>query len=507
MIIRKISLGFVSLTCLFASATIALRAEVQLPALFSDNMVLQQGLPVPVWGWADDGEVVTVKFRGQKVSTTARNLKWAVTLRGLKAGEPNVLTIATKTRTMQFTNVMVGEVWVCSGQSNMEWPLDKAFQPEADIASATNSLIRLFKVPNVKSDAPSVKINSAWEICTPQGVTNFSAVGYYFGRDLQKARKVAVGLIQSDWGGSPAEAWMSREALEINPRYRAEILDPYPAAEKGYRDALAAYEKEKAEAQAKGQEFKKWAPWAPWKPSELYNGMIAPLIPYAIKGAIWYQGESNAPRADQYRTLFPDMIRCWRRDWGQGDFPFLCVQLAPFKAIKSQPDESDWAELREAQLLATKVLPKVGMAVITDVGDEKDIHPNKKAPVGARLALAARAIAYGEKLEYSGPIYRSMKAQAGRIILSFDHAGKGLEARGGELKGFAICGEDKKWVWAKAEVLPDNKLAVSSSEVAKPVAVRYGWADCPVVNLWNKDGLPASPFRTDDFPMTTALKK
>ena len=499
------SWGWFFLTVLCAA--VAVQAEVRLPALFSDNMVLQQAMPVPVWGWADDGEVVTVKFRGQRVSTTTRNLKWAVKLRGLKAGGPEILTIATKTRTLRFTNVMVGEVWVCSGQSNMEWPLDKAFQPEADIASATNSLIRLFKVPNVKSDAPTVKINSAWEVCSPQGVAGFSAVAYYFGRDLQKARKVAVGLIQSGWGGSPAEAWMSREALEINPRYQTEILDPYPASEKTWREALAAWEKEKAEAEKAGQEFKKWGPWAPWKPSELYNGMIAPLIPYAIKGAIWYQGEGNAGRAHQYRTLFPDMIRCWRRDWGQGDFPFLCVQLAPFKPIKSQPDESDWAELREAQLLATKVLPKVGMAVITDVGDEKDIHPNKKAPVGARLALAARAIAYGEKIEYSGPIYHSMKPQAGRIILSFDHVGKGLEARGGELKGFAICGADKKWAWAKAEILPDNVVAVSSSEVAKPVAVRYGWADCPVVNLCNKDGLPASPFRTDDFPLTTEPKK
>jgi sialate O-acetylesterase len=233
--------------------------------------------------------------------------------------------------------------------------------------------------------------------------------------------------------------------------------------------------------------------------------MIAPLIPYAIKGAIWYQGESNAGRAEQYRTLFPDMIRCWRRDWGQGDFPFFAVQLAPFQAVKEQPTDSAWAELREAQLLATQVLPNVGMAVITDVGDPKDIHPKWKQPVGARLALAARAIAHGEKIEFSGPIYRKLEIKGNQAILHFDHARKGLEARGGALKGFAICGEDRKFVWAWAEIVGDT-VVVSSPDVARPVAVRYGWADFPEVNLWNNDGLPASPFRTDSFPMITAPK-
>jgi sialate O-acetylesterase len=496
-------------------AALSVRAELQLPALFSDNMVLQQGVPVTFWGWADDGDVVTVQFRGQKVSATAHNLKWSLRLRALKPGGPDTLTLSTKTQTRQLTNVLVGEVWVCSGQSNMQWPMSASFQPEADIAAGTNQSIRLFAVPRVKSDAPTVKINAAWQICSPDAVRNFTAVGYYFGRDLQAARKVPLGLIQSDWGGSPAEVWMSREALEINLRYQAEILDAYPAAQKSYQSAQAAYEKEKAETQQSGSEFKKNPPWPPWKPTELYNGMIAPLIPYAIKGAIWYQGESNAGRAEQYRTLFPDMIRNWRRDWGQGNLAFLEVQLAPWdknkkrslEQITEKPEDSDWAELREAQYLATKVLPKVGMAVITDIGDKDDIHPTRKEPVGARLALAARAIAYGEQVEFSGPIYQSLKVNGAKAILSFSHARSGLEARGGELTGFAICGEDRKFVWAKAEILPDKTVAVSSAEVAKPVAVRYGWSDNPVVNLWNKDGLPASPFRTDDFPLTTTAKK
>jgi sialate O-acetylesterase len=241
--------------------------------------------------------------------------------------------------------------------------------------------------------------------------------------------------------------------------------------------------------------------------------MIAPLIPFSIKGAIWYQGESNAGRAKQYRSLFADMIRNWRQDWGIGDFTFLEVQLAPYdkvkrrsvEAITAKPEDSDWAELREAQSMATKNLPKVGMAVITDVGEKDDIHPKKKEPVGARLALAGRGIAYSDKIEYSGPIYKSMKVKGDKAIVSFDHA-DGLEARGGELKGFAVCGLDKKFVWAKAEVDGD-KVIVSSPDVKEPVAVRYGWSDFPVLNLWNKAGLPASPFRTDDFPMVTEKAK
>ncbi len=259
-------------------------------------------------------------------------------------------------------------------------------------------------------------------------------------------------------------------------------------------------------AEKEAKEFKQGRPWPPWKPAELYNGMIAPLIPFSIKGAIWYQGESNAGRAQQYRSLFADMIKNWRRDWGQGDFTFLEVQLAPFMAIKDQPGESSWAELREAQELAAKVLPRVGLAVITDVGEEKDIHPRKKEPVGARLALAARGTAYGERIVYSGPTYKSLDVKRGEAILHFTNIGHGLEARGGELKGFAIAGEDKKFVWAKAEI-KGKKIHVSGPAVPKPVAVRFGWADYPVVNLWNKDGLPASPFRTDDWPMLTAGKK
>ncbi len=473
---------------------LAAKADVRLPALFSDNLVLQQSARVPVWGWADDGEEVTVSFRGQQVSAKTKNGKWRVQLRALSAGGPDTLVVEGKNK-IELKNVLVGEVWVCSGQSNMELAMKQSFESAADIAASANPQLRLFVVPKTKAAAPRDDVKGRWQEAGPETTPAFSAVAYYFGRELQKARNVPVGLIETCWCGSPAEAWMSETSLASNPDYKRDMLEAYTAA-------LHKYET----AQPK-------APRPPWKPAELYNGMIAPLVPYAIKGAIWYQGESNAGRAQQYRTLFPDLIRDWRRDWREGNFTFLAVQLAPYdknrkrplEVITEKPDESDWAELREAQCLATKVLPKVGMAVITDLGEKDDIHPKKKEPVGARLALAARGMAYREKIEFYGPIYSSMKVKGDKAIISFDHIGGGLEARGGDLTGFAICGPDKTFVWAKAEIQGDT-VVVSSPPVVQPVAVRYGWADFPVVNLWNKDGLPASPFRTDNFSMITARK-
>ncbi len=491
-----------------------LRADVKLPALFSDHMVLQQGMAVPVWGWADEGEMVTVQFRNQKVRAAAKDGKWMVKLRSLKPGGSDPLIVSGK-NSIELKDVLVGEVWICSGQSNMEWPLHRSFEPQSDIQNSANPYLRLFTVPKLKANEPGSDVRSNWLESGPTTSSNFSAVAYYFGRDLQKALGVPVGLIHTSWGGSPAEVWMSREVLEGSPQYKSEIVDAYPAAVKRYEDALAAYEKQAAELAKEGKKPAGNKPGPPfWKPSELYNGMIAPLIPYAIQGAIWYQGESNAGRAEQYRSLFADMIRNWRRDWKQGDFAFLEVQLAPWDRNKKRSldqilaslGESEWAELREAQWLATKKLPKVGMAVITDVGDKDDIHPSKKEPVGARLALAARKIAYREKIVSSGPIYKAMKVNGDKIVLSFDNVGSGLEARDGALKGFAVCGQDKRWVWANAEI-QGHRIVVSSPAISEPVAVRYGWSDFPVVNLWNKDGLPASPFRTDDFPMVTHRKK
>ncbi len=490
---------------LLLGATVSLRADVKLPAIFSHNMVVQQGMPIHIWGWAEANEEVKIDCGGSKVSTKgAANGKWIVKLPARKLGEPFTLTVSGK-NSITLTNVVVGEVWIASGQSNMEYGLKGAFESETAIVNSANRNIRLITVPKLKADAPVDDFKGSWVECNPQTAPGFSAVAYYFARDLQKALKVPVGVIHTSWGGSPAEVWMSEKVLSANSDYKRDILDAYPASMEKTKVAIAQWEKESAAAKADGKPFTKRKPGGGWKPAELYNGMIAPLIPFSIKGAIWYQGESNAGRAHQYRTLIADMIKNWRKDWGQGDFTFLQVQLAPFMKIKDQPDESTWAELREAQNIAANNLPKAGVAVITDVGEEADIHPKKKEPVGARLALAARGIAYREKLVYSGPIYKKMKVKGDQAILSFDSVGAGLEARGGDLKGFAICGEDKKWVCGKAEIQGDT-VAVSNPEVKKPVAVRFGWADFPVVNLWNKDGLPASPFRTDDFDMITKPK-
>ncbi len=476
-------------------------------------MVLQQGMRLPIWGWADDGEKVTVTFRGKTVSATARNGKWMVKLPSQKTGGPDTLTAEGKNK-IDFRDILVGEVWICSGQSNMEWPLSSSFEAEKDIAASANPNLHLFTAPRLKADAPVDDVKASWEKCDPDTVKKFSAVAYYFGRDLQKARGVPIGLIHTSWGGSPAEVWVREGVLAANPAYKHDILDGYADQLKGYQAALVKWEKESDELKKEGKQPTGRKPSPPWKPAELFNGMIAPLIPYAVKGAIWYQGESNASRAWQYRTLFSDLIRNWRQDWGQGDLTFLAVQLAPYdrnkkrtlEAITAEPGDSDWAELREAQLLSTKVLPKVGLAVITDVGDKDDIHPTKKEPVGARLALLARGIAYGEKIERSGPLYRGMQLKGDKIILSFDQVDGGLEARGGRLRGFAICGEDRKFAWANAEI-DNGKVIVSGPQIPKPIAVRYGWADYPVVNLFNRAGLPASPFRTDDFEITTAPRK
>ncbi len=516
----------VALALAFTSASS--QADVRLHTLFTDHMVLQRGLAVPIWGWADEGEKVTVEFRGQSVSTIAKQGKWSVRLKKLKAGGPDVLRVTGK-NAVTVNDVLVGEVWVASGQSNMEWPMRASFEPEGDVASANNASLRLYTVPKLKANAPVDNVKSSWQLTSPESVPPFSAVGYYFGRALQKALGVPVGVIHTSWGGSPAEVWVREEALAANSEYHRDILDEYTDQEKKLPGLVAQWEQEKAAALRDGKPFSRNKPALGWKPSELYNGMIAPLLPYAIAGAIWYQGESNAGRADQYRRLFADMIRNWRKDWGQGNFPFLAVQLAPWKAIQDQPGDSDWAELREAQVLATRILPKVGLAVITDYGDPKDIHPRWKKPVGERLALAARHVAYGEDLVYSGPSFRRLKIDGHRAVVSFDHVGQGLlvgqpreeKAKASviwdtvaarqsgspkALVGFAIAGEDRKFYWAQAEIQGD-KVVVSHPAVPRPVAVRYGWADCPVVNLCNVEGLPASPFRSDDWPLITAAKK
>jgi sialate O-acetylesterase len=454
-------------------------AQVQPHALFTDGMVLQRGVPCTMWGTSSPEEKVSYSLdqgtRGTATGNTTADRfgNWKLTTPNLQAGGPYTLTLSGK-NTITLKDVYVGDVWVASGQSNMEWPLSATENGKEAIANSANAKIRLFTVPKKVAAEPQKEIKSAWKECGPATVGSFSAVAYYFGRDLQKHLDVPIGLINTSWGGTVAEAWTPRQALAETDKLK-ELLP-------------------------KG-EIK---PGNPNQGTVLYNGMIAPLQPFAIKGAIWYQGESNAgnpTRAEEYRTLFPTLIKSWRETWkvqGNEDFPFLFVQLAPFMKIENQPTDTAWARLRDAQRYTTRTVPKTAMAVITDVGDEKDIHPRKKEPVGSRLALAARALGYGEKIEYSGPVYESMKIEGNKAILTFSHVGKGLEARNGELTGFTIAGADHKFHNARAEIKGD-KVVVWADGVDRPAAVRFGWANYPVVNLWNKDGLPASPFRTDDW--------
>ncbi|MBM3239904.1 sialate O-acetylesterase [Candidatus Poribacteria bacterium] len=492
-------------------------ADVKLPAMISDNMVLQQGMEIPIWGIAEPGEQVTVTLGEQKANATADSEgRWIIKLEPLDAGGPYEITVAGK-NTIILYNVLVGEVWVCAGQSNMQWPVNMAANAEQEIAGSNYPTVRFFTVKRTVSDEPQEDTEGSWVACSPETVKSFSAVGYFFGRYLRKELGIPVGLIHSSWGGTPAEAWTSRSTLESEPEFKPildrweQILANYPQEQEKYQKLLAQWEQEVENARKEGKPEPNKpqppiGPDHPYRPAGLYNGMIAPLIPYAIKGAIWYQGESNAVRAYQYRKLFPAMIHNWRHSWGQGDFPFLFVQLANFNAPKFQWTEGAWPELREAQLM-TLALPKTAMAVTIDIGETDDIHPKNKQDVGHRLGLAALAIAYDHDVVYSGPIYESMAVENDKVRLRFRHIDGGLMTKNGEqLIGFAIAGANPKFVWAEAKIDRDT-VVVWSDQVPQPMAVRYAWADNPVCNLYNKAGLPASPFRTDDWPGVTQDKQ
>ena len=640
------------------------QAEPSLAPVFTDNMVLQREIAVPVWGKADPGERISVSFAGQVRETqAAADGSWMVRFAPLKASrKPAELTVSGKTG-ITLKNILVGEVWLCSGQSNMEMGVGQVKDALKEIAAADKPEIRFFMVPNSTAFAPKREIEGAsWKVCDPAiiaqngyGWAGFSAAGYFFGREINKELDVPVGLIESDWGGTPAQSWTPIEYLQANPvlahygdeytrdcripkselagleKQRTAIIAEMQkrAVDPGNKGEVAGWQNEGADLAgwdkvkvpngwfpdktiygsvwfrrdvdvpeawagrdlvlnlglvddfdttyfngrkigAIGKDTPEWwtvkrsykvpgalvkagrntiavrvfndymgggLPSAPeafvlgppvganeeplkiageWFrkiedgkafpvlpafqncPSCLYNAMIAPLIPFAIRGAIWYQGESNAGNAHEYSTLFPTMIKSWRDRWGQGDFPFYFVQLANFMPVKDQPADSAWAELRDAQR-QTLATFNTDMAVIIDIGDAKDIHPKNKQEVGRRLALNALANTYGRNVESSGPVARSMKIEEGAMRIFFDHCGGGLKARDSKgVKGFAICGADLKFVWADAKIT-GHSILVSSPEVRDPVAVRYAWADNPVCNLVNKSGLPASPFRTDHF--------
>ena len=500
-----------------------LYADVKLPAIINDEMVLQRETTIPIWGWADPGEKVKIEFAGQTRNAIADSKgNWDVKFEPVKAGGPFSLDIKAK-NTIKLKNVLVGEVWVCSGQSNMEWPIALLDNPEEVKLKSNHPKIRLFHVKPVAEEKPVKDCVGRWSPCGPHSVMSFSAVGYYFGRELHDQLDVPIGLISSVWSGSAAEAWTSREVLDADPDYNDIIerhnidlekfngFDNVVSAYKQFEKKIVQWSKDIAEADKKGLPRSE-PPVLPtcqppnFLPAGLYNGMIIPLQKFTIKGVIWYQGESNAfdvndgsdgvYRANQYRKLFPALIKSWRKDWGIGKFPFYYVQIAPFGQVY-RPNAA--ALIRDAQLKVLDKMENTGMVVTMDIGNVNDIHPRNKQEVGRKLALWALSETYGQKnIVCSGPLYKSMVINGNSIRLSFDYIGSGLLSKGGPLTDFTIAGMDKNFFEAKA-VIEGDTIVVSCEKVPNPVAVRYAWSNAAVPNLFNKNELPASPFRTDNW--------
>jgi sialate O-acetylesterase len=466
-----------------AMAMPAAAADLRLPAVFGDNMVLQRGRNAPVWGWASAGADVSVSVAGKSAEAKAdADGKFKVALPVLDASGPQEMVVKSGDQTRSFKNVLIGEVWFCSGQSNMGWPVVASASAQEEIAAAKFPQIRLFTVPTVPADTPQSDCKGNWVECSPQTVPGFSAVGYFFSRKLFEELNVPVGMINTSWGGTPAEAWTSRKSLEAEPSLK-------PLLDRWDEDVKKEKAEKKGDAKKRSQN----------RPANLYNGMIAPIAPLAVRGAIWYQGESNVGRAHQYRTLFPLMIQDWRKTWGH-DFAFGFVQLAPYRYLG---DPAACAELWEAQTMTLRKVPNTGMAVTTDISDIKDIHPKNKQDVGKRLALWALAKSYGKDIVYSGPIHRSITGEGSKIRVHFDHVGGGLISRDGKpLSHFAVAGADQKFQPANAAIDGDT-VVVESDAVKEPLSVRFAWDHTAEPNFANKEGLPASPFRSDTWKGVT----
>lgn len=479
-------------------------AEVKLPILLSDGAVLQRDLPMHFWGTAEPGEQVTVTFIGHSGVTKADNLgRWHLYLPPSKAGGPYEVIVQGSNRIV-LHDILVGDVWVASGQSNMEFPMRRLSNADQEIAGANVPNIRLLTVERTHSEYPLTDVAAkSWVHCSPDSVRDFSAVAFYFAREIGQKEKVPIGIIGSWWGGTVAEAWTSMDALTSDP-----ALMPLFAARGRMMDERADVlvrqiqeAAEKAAARQKGlpePEFK----WHPdpemWQPAALFNAMIAPLTPFTIRGVIWYQGESNSIRERApylYGRQFQALIQDWRAHWGIGEFPFLFVQIANFKST----DIEDWPTIREGQRSAL-ALRHTGMAVTIDIGNPDDVHPVDKLDVGHRLALIARANVYGESVEYSGPLIREVTREANGLRLWFDHASNGLTRKGAALTSFEVASAEGKFEPAQATI-DGSTIIVTSTTVAGPVSVRYGWSNSPDCNLFNKEGLPASPFTASLPPL------
>ena len=501
---------FVGLVLVLIAFVASAEAAPRTAGVFTDHMVLQRDIPVAVWGWADPGEAITVSLAGHSCKTTAdSDGKWSCKLPKMDAGGPFELRVEGKDASITKEDVFVGEVWLCSGQSNMVWPVSRSNNFEKEKAAADLPKIRMFTVQRRPSDKPEDDCQGEWVVCSPETVGSFSAAGFFFGRELFEALDVPIGLINSSWGGTPVQAWTSmnsqKSVSEIEPVLQQwkEQVEKWPQTKQSHDKRMAAWKAAVAKAKEAGEKApnKPRPPQNPLtnprRPACLFNGMIAPLVPYTIRGAIWYQGEANSRGpSDLYGLQLQTMIDNWRALWKQGDFAFIYVQLANFRTPQTKPvEENGWVIVQEEQFKTLKH-PNTGMAVIIDIGEANNIHPTNKQDVGKRLALWALGTTYGQDLTYSGPLYKSMEKKEGKIVLRFDHVDGGLVAKGGELQGFTVAGADKEFVWAKA-IIEGDTVVVSADEVKDPVAVRYGWSANPKCNLYNKAGLPASPFRTD----------
>jgi len=531
-------------------------AAPRLAAAFADHAVLQRDMPVPVWGWADAGEAITVEFAGQRQTATADSTgRWQVRLTPLAVSDEPRDLVVTGNGTLTIRDVLVGEVWLASGQSNMGSPLSSVDNAATVLLEARDQSLRFFTVVKATAGEPLADVKGAWQATTPETARGFSAVAFFFAKELRSRLKCPVGILHSSWGGTAAHSWLGIDSLRQEPalaKYvtqwdqavvkHREVLE-HPELAERYVKEVAAWEAEVAPAynaamkayKAAGATGPKPEPSRPMPknpdpmgmpdpnsrpstPGVIYHAMIAPLSPYAMRGVIWYQGEANGSAGLEYRTLLPRLITDWRGRWAQGDMPFLVVQLPGWDHSKDPAERHQWPWLREAQLMTVHTVPKTGLAVAIDVGDPRDVHPANKTDIGLRLALAARKIAYGEDVVHSGPSYRDFAITDGTVRLRFDGVGSGLAigqspwlAKGVEqfpadrLIGFTIAGDDRTWHEATARIDGDSVL-VSSTAVLRPVAVRYGWANAPRCNLSNKEGLPASPFRTDDWAMPAAAK-
>ena len=492
----------------------SLCADVSLPNLYSDNAVIQRHIPFKVWGWADPHESISIEFLGKKVSTQANETgTWSVEFPAQKAGGPYSLTVTGKNKLVR-NNLLFGEVWVCSGQSNMKWNIGKSVDGDLEVLMAKDDQLRIVTVSTGASQTSLKDIDGVWTPATGKALNEFSAVGYYFGRELRRVLNVPVGLINNAWGGSAIEAWIPREVLLTDERNFAylksfdERLEQYSSGQplSLYEENLKKWEKKVAQAKSSGAPLprKPRKPTDPrgsqHRPANLWHSRVAPLLNYSIKGVIWYQGEANTSRSYNYRHLLPMMIKTWRQKWDSGNFPFYWSQLADFCRDDESDGNSPWAEIRESMTVAMQTTENTGQAVITDLWEEQDIHPRRKLEVAKRLLRWALAKDYGFDVVFKSPMYESHEVKDNKIIITLDQDVKWFDVK--KVLGFTIAGEDEKFLEANARI-SKNTIEVWHEKIKAPRAARYAWAGNPLCNVINKKDLPLTPFRTDKWKLST----